>query len=149
MDAGSSQAVRFGASQDFSGDGGDFADTKEQEAEEIGGGIAFGPFEVDVRLLAGYVSDVQQERGKGVRDGRAFESQHSVLLVHDYAMYVKLGSELRRVSDGDLYEDEVLVLGEIMIAENLAAFFGVFSGVAFIWLVGHEADGAPGAIADE
>jgi hypothetical protein len=70
---------RFGASQDFSDDGGDFADTKEQEAEDIGGGIAFGPFEVDVRLPAGYVSDVQQERGKGVRDGRAFESQHSVV----------------------------------------------------------------------
>ena len=73
MDAGSSRAVRFGASQDFSGDGGDLADTKEEEAEQIGNGVAFGPFQVEVRLSAGYVSDVQQERGEGVRDGGAFE----------------------------------------------------------------------------
>ena len=53
MDVGSLQAVAFGASQDFSGDRSDFADTKEQEAQEIGGRIAFGPFEVDVRLPAG------------------------------------------------------------------------------------------------
>ena len=44
MHAGSLRAVRFGASQDFSGDGGDFADTKEEEAEEIGDGVAVGPF---------------------------------------------------------------------------------------------------------
>jgi hypothetical protein len=60
MDAGSLRGVRFGASQDFSGDGGNFADTKEEEAEEIGNGVAFGPFQVEVRLPAGYVSDVQQ-----------------------------------------------------------------------------------------
>ena len=36
-----------------------------------------------------------------------------------------------------------------MIADNLPLFIGVFGGVALIWLVGHQADGAPGAVADE
>jgi hypothetical protein len=90
MDTGSSRAVPLGAAQNLSRYGCHLADTEHQEAKEISGGIAFSPFEVEMRLSACYVSNVQQEGGEGVRDGRTFEGQHPVLLVHDHAVYVKL-----------------------------------------------------------
>ena len=49
MNVGPAVPIGFGTADDFAGDGGDFSDTEEQEADQIRCGIAFGPFEVDVR----------------------------------------------------------------------------------------------------
>ena len=78
VDVGPSGAVGFGSSEHFAGDRGDLADAEEQEAEEVGGRVAFGPLEVDVRPLAGLVADVQQQRGERVGDGGALHGEHAV-----------------------------------------------------------------------
>ena len=42
-------SIRFGAPDDLPRNGRHFANTEEQEAEQVGRGIALCPFEVDVR----------------------------------------------------------------------------------------------------
>ncbi|HEX7211421.1 MAG TPA: hypothetical protein VF241_10905 [Propionibacteriaceae bacterium] len=49
-------AIRFSAPNDLAGHGRHFADTEEQEAEQVRCGIAFGPFEVDVWQSVGVVT---------------------------------------------------------------------------------------------
>jgi len=61
--------IRFRATDDLASDRRDFSDTKEHEANKIHGGIAFRPFEVDVRQTVGLVPHGQQEGRQRVRNG--------------------------------------------------------------------------------
>lgn len=87
VDAGAAGAVGFGLAEDFAGDGGDFALAEEEEPEELGEGIAFGPLEVDVRPLSGHVARVQQQGGQRVGDGGTLQAEHAVAAVQDLAAY--------------------------------------------------------------
>src|SRR3954447_4906787 len=53
------------------------------------------------------------------------------------------------VGDGDFDEDEVLVVGEVVVVQNLEPFLGVFGLISGVGFVGDESDGASGAVPDE
>ena len=149
MHIGSPGSVRFGTPQHLAGDGGHLADPEEEESEEVDHRVAFGPLEVDVWSPPGGVSDVQHQRRQSVGHGCALDGQDAMLSVHDEAVHVELGGELRRIGDGDFDEDEVLLVGEVVISENLLPLLRILSRVALVGLIGDEPDGAAGAVGDE
>ena len=53
MHMGPAIAIRFSTPDDLAGNGRHFADTEEQEAEQVRCRIAFGPLEVDVWQIGG------------------------------------------------------------------------------------------------
>jgi hypothetical protein len=53
-------SIRFGASDYLPRNGRHFADAEEQEAEQVGCGIALSPFEVDVRQTVRVVAYGQE-----------------------------------------------------------------------------------------
>ena len=64
--------------EDLAGDGSGVAFAECQELQQVDDRIAFGQAEVRVRRLSGFVANVEQERGDGVRDRGADRSQHAV-----------------------------------------------------------------------
>ena len=100
-------------------------------------------------LAACLVAEMQQEGGEGVGDGGALQGQHAIFVVHDVAVDVEAGGELGGIGDGDLDEDEVLIIGEVVIPQDLQPLLGVLGGVAGVGFVGDQPDGAAGAVANE
>ena len=74
----------------------------------------------------GAVSYVHQECGHGVRNGRAAHGEHPVAGVSDFAGDLKGGWRSRGVGDGDLNEDDVLVVGDVIVTAYLAELVAVF-----------------------
>jgi len=119
MDVRSLGSVGFGASQDFAGDRRDLANAEQQEAHKVSRWVPFRPLKVDVRLSAGHVSEMKKECGQSVRNSRTLHREDAVLLVHHMAANIEPCGELRWVCDRDLHEDEVLLLGEVVVPHDL------------------------------
>src|SRR5213592_821250 len=81
VDSWTALAVRFCFPEDLSGDRGHLALAEEEEAQEVGEGVALGPLEVHVRGAAGGVADVEEEGGEGVGDGGGLQGQDAVTVV--------------------------------------------------------------------
>jgi hypothetical protein len=141
--------VGFGTPEHLTGDGRHLTNPDEEEAQQVDDGVVFGPFEVDVRSVSGGVPDMQHQGGQRVGHGCTLEGQDPVSIVHDEAVHVEPGGELRGIGDGDLDEDEVLIFGEVVVLEYLTPFFLILGLVTLVGLVGDEPDGAGGALIDE
>ena len=67
----------------------------------------------------------------------------------DLTLHVQLTSELGRVGDGDLDEDHVVGVGEVVVAAHLAQLVAVVSPLPPVRFLCNEPDGAAGGVADE
>jgi hypothetical protein len=78
VDDGAAINVWDGFAQNLVGERCDVAFAKEEEAEDVGDGIALSPFEVDVRDSAGDLLDVNEQGGNGVGNHGAADMQDAV-----------------------------------------------------------------------
>ena len=62
------------------GDGGYFANTEDQVAEQIQHGVALGPVKVDVRSGSCAVPDAQKQSSDRICDGRARDAQDAIAI---------------------------------------------------------------------
>jgi hypothetical protein len=60
MNVGPAVAIGFGTADDLAGDRGGFSHAEDQEANQVRGGITFGPFDVDMRQPISAVTHGQQ-----------------------------------------------------------------------------------------
>ena len=67
----------------------------------------------------------------------------------NFAADVELAGELRRIRDGDLDEDHVVGVGEVVVAADLAKLVAVLGPMPAVGFVGDEPDGPAGGVADE
>ena len=65
--------------EDFMGERRDIAFAEEEEAKDVGDGVSFSPFEVDVGDAAGDLLDVNEQGSDGVGDHGAAGMQDAVL----------------------------------------------------------------------
>ena len=65
------------------------------------------------------------------------------------AVHVQPGLEVGGVGDGHLDEDDVAVVGQVVVRDDLADLVDVLLRVAGVGLVGDQPDGAAGAVAHE
>ena len=67
----------------------------------------------------------------------------------DLALHVQLAGKLRRIRDGDLDEDHVVRVSEVIVAAYLAQLVAVVGPLPPIGFLGNEPDRAAGGVADE
>jgi hypothetical protein len=60
MDMGAAVSIGLGTAYHLAGNGRDFSDTEDHEANKVRGGIAFGPLEVHVRQTVGLIPHGQR-----------------------------------------------------------------------------------------
>ncbi len=80
--------------EDLAGHRSNLPDTKEEEAEEVDGRMAFCPLEIDVRLSAGLIPDVDEQCCESVWHSGTLHGEYPVLAVHHLAVHVEPGGEL-------------------------------------------------------
>jgi hypothetical protein len=70
-------------------------------------------------------------------------------VVHHLTADLDHALEVGGVGDGDLDEDDVAGVGEVVVVDDLLELLGVLATVARVRFVGDQADGATGAVPQE
>src|SRR5262245_19297649 len=113
MNPRSLERIRFRLSQDLARDRRGIALAKCEELEQVGNRISFGPAEVRVRNLTGFISYVEQESRDRVGNRRADAAQ-DVMAVHVHAAHDEVAAELGRVTKPHLEEQHAIARRQMM-----------------------------------
>src|SRR5215213_4591661 len=141
--------VRLRLTQYLVGDGGGVAFSEEEVADQVDDRVALRPAEVAVRRLASSVTQVKQEGRYGVRDDRAYGTQHLVTSDLD-APHLQHVHKLRGVLDLHLEEQNRHPRRDVVVLALLPLLPGVLFLGAVAAAVGDEVDITPlGRLLDE